>query len=74
MCFCYGMVKIGVVYLGRELDNVIAIGDIISFEEVQKQANNNDPDIAGIEKVGQAKDLAKHISKFIVECRYVEHY
>lgn len=64
----------GVVYLGGGIDNGIAIGNIMSFEEVQEEANDNDGNEAGIEKIGNSKDLAKHISKFIVECRYVDHY
>ena len=53
----------GVVYLGG-LDFGRTIGTLKSYEDVWSEADNNDPDEAGVQKVGIASDLSWYISDF----------
>lgn len=56
--------RYGVVYLGGGIDFGRGIGTLKSYDEVISESENNDYDENGIEKVGNASDLADHISIF----------
>ena len=60
-----GLVKgDGVVYLGSGIDFGMSIGKNIPYKDVVRQSEDNDGYDVGIEKVGTALDLARHIAIF----------
>lgn len=53
----------GIVYLGGGVDFGMAIGRVISIDEVSNQAKANDPGMDSIMVISKASDLAIHISR-----------
>lgn len=53
-----------VIYLGGGIDFGLGIGNAVSFEEVIEESENNDAEDVGVDKIGIASDLARHISNF----------
>ncbi len=54
----------GVLYLGGGIDFGEGIGQIIPFEEVIIQAEDNDPDFTGVTYLGKVSDLVNHVKRF----------
>lgn len=51
-----------VVYLGGGIDFGAAIGKQLLFEEVEQDADNNDPDERGVVRLGPAMDVVRLLS------------
>lgn len=60
--FWYGQQQT-VVYLGGGIDFGSAIGKHVDFVEVVEEANNNDPDEAGIIVIGLASDVTSILKR-----------
>lgn len=54
----------GVLYLGGGIDFGAGIGQMLSFEEVVEQSEDNDPSFTGITYLGKVSDLVNHIKRF----------
>jgi hypothetical protein len=52
-----------VIYMGGGIDFGRAIGKEVSFDEVRKEADNNEPYNVGIRVVGTAHDVVKLLGK-----------
>ena len=50
-----------IVYIGGGIDFGMGIGNIMTANEVQEEASNNDSYCQGIEKVGEASDIYRII-------------
>lgn len=52
-----------VIYLGGGIDFGSAVGSIMEFDEVRDEADNNDPEDAGITVLGKASDVPNILKK-----------
>ena len=52
-----------VIYLGGGIDFGSAIGNIVGFDEVREEADNNEPQDVGIEVIGKASDVPNILKK-----------